>query len=89
MVRLEFRESQQPYLRNLPGFPYPDNVTLASHLESVVRQHGGVPATIGIVDGVARVGLAAEELTRLASAAGEQTTFKISRRDLGFVCGLV
>lgn len=49
----------------------------------------GVPATIGILDGVARVGLDPEELIRLASSAGEATTLKLSRRDLGYVCGLV
>ncbi|KAL2033510.1 hypothetical protein VTO58DRAFT_104224 [Aureobasidium pullulans] len=70
------------------GFPYPDNIALASHLESIVRAGGGVPATIGILDGVARVGLDAEEVIRLAGAAGKSDTLKISRRDLGFACGL-
>ncbi|KAI4736170.1 IdgA domain protein [Aureobasidium sp. EXF-12298] len=70
------------------GFPYPDNIALASHLESIVRAGGGVPATIGILDGVARVGLDAEEVIRLAGAAGKPDTLKISRRDLGFACGL-
>lgn len=70
-----------------PGFPYPDNVALASLLESVVRAQGGIPATIGILDGVARVGLDPEELIRLASSAGQANTLKLSRRDLGYVCG--
>lgn len=70
------------------GWSYPSNIALASHLESVVRTNGGVPATIGILDGVARVGLAAEEVIRLATAAGKKDTLKISRRDLGFACGL-
>lgn len=70
------------------GFPYPDNIALASHLESVVRINGGVPATIGIIDGVARVGMSPEELIQLTSSAGHENTLKISRRDLGFVCGL-
>jgi pseudouridine-5'-phosphate glycosidase/pseudouridine kinase len=70
------------------GFPYPDNIALASHLESIVRAGGGVPATVGILDGVARVGLDAEEVIRLAGAAGKPDTLKISRRDLGFACGL-
>ena len=70
------------------GFPYPDNIALASHLESVVRTNGGVPATVGILDGVARVGLDAEELIRLAGASGRSDTLKVSRRDLGFACGL-
>jgi len=70
------------------GFPYPDNIALASHLESVVRTNGGVPATVGILDGVARVGLDAEELIRLSGASGRPDTLKVSRRDLGFACGL-
>ncbi|KAK5149056.1 hypothetical protein LTR04_000140, partial [Oleoguttula sp. CCFEE 6159] len=70
------------------GFPYPANVALASYLESVVRVNGGVPATIGILNGVARVGLDAEELIKLTSSAGKAETLKISRRDLAFACGL-
>ncbi|KAF4540910.1 hypothetical protein BFW01_g5500 [Lasiodiplodia theobromae] len=70
------------------GFPYPDNVALASHLESIVRTMGGVPATIGILDGVARVGLDPEELIRIAASAGKEGTMKISRRDLAYSCGL-
>ncbi|KAF2211373.1 hypothetical protein CERZMDRAFT_112785 [Cercospora zeae-maydis SCOH1-5] len=66
------------------GFPYPDNLALASKLESLVRLKGGVPATIGILEGVARVGLGADELVRLVSAPAS----KISRRDFGFVLGL-
>ncbi|KAF1831719.1 IdgA domain-containing protein [Decorospora gaudefroyi] len=70
------------------GFPYPENVALASLLESVVRTNGGIPATIGILDGVARVGMDPEELIRLASSAGKSDTLKLSRRDLGYVCGM-
>ena len=70
------------------GFPYPQNLALASHLESLIRLNGGVPATIGILDGVARVGLGADELIRLGSCAGRRETLKISRRDFGFACGL-
>ena len=71
------------------GFPYPDNVALASHLEMVVRTNGGIPATIGVLNGVARVGLSPEELIELASAAGKKETMKISRRDLPYITGLV
>ncbi|KAI1628875.1 IdgA domain-containing protein [Exophiala viscosa] len=69
------------------GFPYPENVALSSHLESLVRVNGGVPATIGILDGIARVGMQAEELIQLVSTAGNENTWKISRRDLGFIGG--
>jgi pseudouridine-5'-phosphate glycosidase/pseudouridine kinase len=71
------------------GFPYPDNVALASHLESVVRLNGGIPATIGVLHGVARVGLEPKELIELASAAGEKETMKVSRRDIPYITGLV
>ena len=69
------------------GFPYPDNLSLASRLESLVRVNGGVPATIGILDGIARVGFGADELVRLVSLAGNAEMLKISRRDLGFALG--
>ncbi|KAK0346571.1 hypothetical protein LTR91_020492 [Friedmanniomyces endolithicus] len=67
------------------GLPYPDNLALASRLESLVRVNGGVPATIGILEGIARVGMGADELTRLVSSSGAR---KVSRRDLGFACGM-
>lgn len=70
------------------GFPYPDNLALASRLESLVRVNGAVPATIGILDGTARVGLGADDLIRLVSSAGQPNLLKVSRRDLGFACGL-
>ena len=34
------------------------------------------------------MGLGAEELIELVSTAGSENTWKISRRDLGFICGL-
>ena len=71
------------------GFPYPENVALSSHLESLVRVHGGIPATIGVLSGVARVGMQAEELIGLVSSTGKPDTMKISRRDLGYIGGLV
>ncbi|CAG8901560.1 unnamed protein product [Penicillium egyptiacum] len=70
------------------GFPYPDNIALAALLESVVRASGGVPATIGVLDGVAKVGLSTEELIELASTAQEKSALKVSRRDLGYICGM-
>jgi pseudouridine-5'-phosphate glycosidase/pseudouridine kinase len=71
------------------GFPYPDNVALALELESIVRRNGGIPATIGIVDGIARVGLSTEELVALTSNAGNPDTMKVSRRDIPYIIGMV
>ncbi|PUU78910.1 Indigoidine synthase A like protein-domain-containing protein [Tuber borchii] len=70
------------------GFPYPDNVDLAVKVEAAIRESGAVPATIGILDGIARVGFSQPELERLASTAGQNTTIKVSRRDLPFVVGM-
>lgn len=58
-------------------------------LESVVRANGGVPATIGIVNGVAKVGLNGEELVQLASTVENKSALKVSRRDLGYICDMV
>lgn len=69
------------------GYPYPENVALSSHLESLVRVNGGVPATIGILEGVAHVGMQADDLIKLISTAGNKDTWKVSRRDLGFITG--
>jgi len=51
------------------GLPHPQGLETALALEDAVRAHGAVPATIGILDGAVRVGLAREELERLAGAA--------------------
>lgn len=74
--------------KNDTGFPYPENVALASRLESLVRVHGAVPATIGILNGIAHVGMDADQIIQLVSTAGSPNTWKLSRRDLGFIAGL-
>ncbi len=48
------------------GLPRGRNLEVARDLESVVRAEGAVPATIAVVDGVARVGLDAAALEALA-----------------------
>ena len=71
------------------GFPYPENVALALDLEKIVRANGAIPATIGVVEGVARVGLTNKEITTLAAGAGNPDTMKVSRRDLPYILGMV
>lgn len=71
------------------GFPYPENVALAQDLEAIVRSNGAVPATIGVVNGVACVGLTTEKLKLLTTAAGDESTMKLSRRDLPYILGMV
>jgi pseudouridine-5'-phosphate glycosidase len=49
------------------GLPHPEGVEAAARLEAEVRAAGAVPATIGVLDGRVRVGLAAADLARLAA----------------------
>lgn len=63
------------------GLPNPVNLQLAQDMEAVVRLHGATPATIALMDGLIRVGLAKEELERLA---GAQNPHKVSLRDFGY-----
>jgi len=65
------------------GMPCPENVETARQVESAVRAAGAVPATIAIVGGEPRVGLATEELDGLGRAA--RTASEVSRRDLPFI----
>ena len=61
------------------GLPSPDNLTVAREAERAVRAEGAVPATVGVVGGVAKVGLDAGELELMATAADVS---KLSARDL-------
>jgi pseudouridine-5'-phosphate glycosidase len=61
------------------GLPRPDNLRVAREVETVVADTGALAATIGVLDGVAIVGLDDGELTRLASGAD---VAKLSARDL-------
>jgi pseudouridine-5'-phosphate glycosidase len=52
------------------GLPQPDGLQVAAELERIVIANGAMPATIGILDGVVRVGMTAAELERLAETPG-------------------
>ena len=62
------------------GMPYPQNVETALQVEEIVRRNGGVPATVGIVDGVGVVGLSKEEIEEMGKRG--HAIPKVSRRDL-------
>jgi len=62
------------------GFPGGEGVQVALASEARVRDAGAVPATIGIVDGTLRVGLAEPDLKRFASAG--DAARKTGARDL-------
>lgn len=61
------------------GLPRPDNLRIAGEIESAVRSSGAVPATVALLDGVARVGLDADALARVA---GDPGVVKVGVRDL-------
>jgi pseudouridine-5'-phosphate glycosidase len=61
------------------GLPRPDNLALARELEAIVRDEGGVAATIGMIRGEPIIGLTDAQLERIASAAEVP---KLSVRDL-------
>ena len=64
------------------GMPYPKNVQTALAVEKVIRDHGAVPATIGIIDGDAIVGMTPKEIEEFGK---RKEIVKVSRRDLPVV----
>ncbi|MGW4425271.1 pseudouridine-5'-phosphate glycosidase [Streptosporangium sp. NPDC004631] len=67
------------------GLPQPRNLEVAAELEEIVREAGAVPATIAVLDGVARVGLDEEGLKRIATDPGLR---KLGFRDLPVAAAL-
>lgn len=66
------------------GMSYPRNLETAQACEMAIRDAGAVPATVAILDGNIRVGLAATDLERLASGTDHTGRIaKVSLRDLG------
>jgi pseudouridine-5'-phosphate glycosidase len=64
------------------GLPYPQNRDVAHALEAVVREHGALAATVGVVRGQPTIGLDGAAIERFAK--GEHV-LKLSRRDFGVV----
>ncbi|MFI6322618.1 pseudouridine-5'-phosphate glycosidase [Nonomuraea sp. NPDC050556] len=67
------------------GLPQPRNLQVARELEEIVRKAGAVPATIAVLDGVARIGLDEVELERIATESGLR---KLGQRDLPLAAAL-
>ncbi|KAG7854250.1 hypothetical protein KL939_004998 [Ogataea angusta] len=64
------------------GLPYPANLEMAQSVEQLVRAHGAVPATVGFVNGVPKVGLSPGDLEAMARPGDKH---KVSRRDIPYV----
>jgi pseudouridylate synthase len=61
------------------GFPRPQNLAAARRFEQVLVDLGVTPATIAVLDGVPRIGLDEDALTRIAE---DPAVVKVSGRDL-------
>jgi pseudouridine-5'-phosphate glycosidase len=61
------------------GFPAPEGAEVARECEARVRATGAVPATIGVLDGLVRVGLGADELELFAHSSDAR---KVGPRDI-------
>lgn len=64
------------------GMPWPRNLETARSVERLVRAGGAVPATIAVIGGRLKVGLAAAELEMLATA---EDVAKASTRDIAYL----
>jgi len=64
------------------GLPRPHNLRVAREIEAAVRAGGAVPATVAVVDGRVRIGLADDAL---AAVAGRDDVAKAGVRDLAVV----
>ncbi len=60
------------------GLPRPRNLQAAREFEAILREQGVTPATVAVLDGVARIGLDDEGVRRIA----EEDLAKASVRDL-------
>ena len=62
--------------------PFPRNLETAMSVESIIRKHGAIPATIGCLNGKLFVGMTSNEIELLAKTSAAA---KISRRDFAVV----
>lgn len=67
------------------GFNYPENLDTARTCESIIREEGAIPATIGIRDGKILIGLSDEDILFFAQ---NRTIPKCSRRDVAPILAL-
>ncbi len=84
------KEVEEAILKNHPvvaletaflthGLPYPHNIDVSRAMEESIRREGALPATIGIIDGLLRIGLGIEEIEILGSS---KEVVKVALRDL-------
>lgn len=62
------------------GMPFPTNLQTAIQVQQTIRDNGAIPATIGVVDGICRIGLTDAELELLSRPNSSHK--KLGKRDL-------
>ena len=62
--------------------PFPRNLETAVSVESIIRDNGAIPATIGCIEGQLHVGMTSNDIEVLAES---KSAVKISRRDFAVV----
>jgi len=62
------------------GLPRPGNLDAAREFEAILAGQGVTAATIALIDGVPTIGLAPEQLERIAT---DESVVKVSSRDVG------
>ena len=64
------------------GMPYPENIISAKRSEAIIREAGGIPATIAIINGRIKIGLTEGDLDHMGKDSG---ITKASRRDMAMI----
>ncbi|MDA3940079.1 MAG: pseudouridine-5'-phosphate glycosidase [Spirochaetia bacterium] len=64
------------------GMPYPENIVSAKRSEEIIREAGGIPATIAIINGRIKIGLTESDLDHMGKDSG---ITKASRRDMAMI----
>lgn len=64
------------------GLPRPQNLEVAREVESIVRAHDAIPATIAVIDGIVHIGLSDSSLEAIAH---RDDIAKASSRDLAII----
>ncbi len=63
------------------GLRFPDNLETMAAIHEIVSSEGAVPAAIGVLDGVPRIGLEPDQIERLADPG--EAARKVGLRELG------
>ena len=72
------------------GLPYPQNFETLGHLENILLQEDVVPATIIVLDGIACVGMEAQDRSRLDQLMLDPTAkvLKLTMRDMSLALAI-